>query len=293
MPAPDRLTVGIVGAGRVGAVLGAALGRAGHQVVAASGQSEESRTRVDALLPDVPLVAPDEVVERAQLVLVTVPDDDIEPFVAGVAALGRFQPGQIVAHASGRLGLEALAPAAAAGAITIALHPAMTFTGTSLDLDRLEGATMAVTASAVVLPIAQALSIDIGAEPVVVPDESRAAYHAALVHGANHVAATVSGAASVLADLGIENPGRLLRPLVEATLEGALAEEPGSLATLTGPVVRGDVGTIASHLTALQRWPEVRDAYAALAAATARGAFASGRITERVRDAVLAELSRA
>ncbi len=291
MPAPDRLTVGIVGAGRVGAVLGAALARAGHQVVAASGQSEESRTRADALLPGVPLVAPDEVVRDAQLVLVTIPDDDIAPFVAGLAALGAFQPGQIVAHVSGRLGLEALAPAAAAGAITIALHPAMTFTGTSLDLDRLEGATMAVTASAVVLPIAQALAIDIGAEPVVVPDASRAAYHAALVHGANHVAATVSGAASVLADLGIDNPGRLLRPLVEATLEGALAEEPGSLATLTGPVVRGDVGTIASHLTALEQWPEVRDAYAALAAATARGAFASGRITARVRDAVLDTLA--
>src|SRR5690606_8572241 len=125
---------------------------------------------------------------------------------------------------SGRLGVEALSAAASAGAIPLAIHPAMTFTGTSLDLDRMVGATFAVTAPSAFLPIAQALVVEMGGEPVVLDDAARPLYHAALVHGANHVVTLVSQAAALLADAGVEDPGRLLGPLVHASIDGALAD---------------------------------------------------------------------
>jgi predicted short-subunit dehydrogenase-like oxidoreductase (DUF2520 family) len=131
---PARLDVGVVGAGRVGAVLGAALGRAGHRVVAASGVSRASCDRAAALLPGVPLLPVPDVVERAELVVLAVPDDDLPALVAGLAETGAWQAGQMVAHTSGRYGIEVLAALEEAHAIGLALHPAMTFTGTALDL---------------------------------------------------------------------------------------------------------------------------------------------------------------
>ena len=182
-----RLGVGVVGAGRVGAVLASALRATGHAVVGASGVSDASRERIELLLPGVPRLEVAEVVRRAELVLLAVPDDVLVDLVAGLAATGSWQAGQLVVHTCGRYGTDVLAPAAAAGAIALAVHPAMTFTGTSLDLARLPGSSMAVTASPVVLPVAQALVIEMGAEPVVVPERARAAYHAALAHASNHV----------------------------------------------------------------------------------------------------------
>ena len=129
-----RLGIGIVGCGRVGAVMGNALRAAGHAIIGTTASSQASRDRAEAMLPEVPILEVETLVERAELVLLTVPDDELAGLVSGLAALGRFTPGQIVMHCAGRFGTEVLAPAAAAGAIPIALHPSLSFTGTSLDL---------------------------------------------------------------------------------------------------------------------------------------------------------------
>ncbi len=275
---PGRLDVGVVGAGRVGAVLGAALRLAEHKVVGASGVSDASATRIEALLPGTPRLDPEAVVRAADLVLLTVPDDALGPLVAGLAAVGAWRPGQIAVHASGLHGLAPLEPAARAGVLPLAIHPAMTFRGTSVDLARLREAVFAVTAPAPVLPIAQALVVEIGGEPVVVAEEDRALYHAGIVHGANHVVALVSQAMGVLRAAGIEDPGPLLGPLLRASIDGALAEAPGAATTLTGPIVRGDIGTISAHVAALRSRPQTLATYRALARATADLALGAGRI---------------
>src|SRR3954453_23692462 len=138
--APARLRVGIIGAGRVGAVLGAALSAAGHDVVAASGLSTASAERAARLLPEVPLLPADEVVAAADLVVLAVPDDTLTGLVAGLAETGSWRAGQITFHTSGAPWLAALAPAQLAGVLPLALHPAMTFTGPREDGDRLPGA---------------------------------------------------------------------------------------------------------------------------------------------------------
>ncbi|GIG27742.1 Rossmann-like and DUF2520 domain-containing protein [Cellulomonas marina] len=290
---PGRLGVGVVGAGRVGAVLGSALRAAGHPVVAVSAVSEESRERAAALLPGVPVVDVPEVVRRAELVLLAVPDDALAPLVGGLAELGLWQAGQIVVHTAGRYGVDVLAPARPAGVIPLALHPAMTFTGTSLDLSRLVGCGFAVTAPAAVLPIGQALVVEVGGEPVVVDEEARGLYHAALAHGANHLVVLVAQAADALAAAGVHEPGRVLAPLLGAALDGAVRSEqpdasgdrgPGALAALTGPVRRGDAGTVAEHLAALRALAarsgtvDVVAGYAALSRAATQRALGAGMI---------------
>ncbi|WP_182113023.1 MULTISPECIES: Rossmann-like and DUF2520 domain-containing protein [unclassified Actinotalea] len=301
-PQPGRLGVGVVGAGRVGAVLGNALRAVGHAVVGASGISEESRERIATMLPGVPHLDVPEVVERAELVLLTVPDDALPELVAGLAALGAWQPGQIVVHTAGALGADVLAPARERGVIPLAIHPAMTFTGTSMDLGRLTGCTFAVTGPGPVLPIGQALVVEIGGEPVVVAEEARPLYHAALAHGANHLVVLVAQAAHALAAAGVASPDRVLAPLLGAALDGALrtaqsagegtASAASGVAALTGPVVRGDSGTVASHLEQLgalagrDPWAaDVPPSYRALARAATARALAGGRITtSQARD---------
>ncbi|MDO5495380.1 MAG: DUF2520 domain-containing protein [bacterium] len=281
-----RLGVGVIGAGRVGPVLANALRAAGHAVVGVTSTSEHSQERVEALLPGVPVLDADEVVRRAEVVLVTVPDDAIGPVVEGLARLGCWQVGQLVIHTSGVHALDALEPARVAGAIPLAIHPAMTFTGTSVDVARLQGCPFAVTAPGPVLPIAQALVVELGGEPFVVPPADRAAYHAALTHGANHLVTLVAQAERLLAATGIEEPGRLLGPLLTAALDGVLDDGE---ARLTGPVVRGDVGTVRTHLEALAELgiADGEASYRHLAAVTARRAAENGRIPAEVAEEIL------
>ncbi|HET6728319.1 MAG TPA: DUF2520 domain-containing protein [Jiangellaceae bacterium] len=278
---PARLGVGIVGTGRVGAVLGAALARSGHRVVAAYGVSVASRQRAHMLLPGVPLVTPAEVFEQADLVLLAVPDDVLPGLVEGLVETGAVRTGQLVAHTSGRYGAAALDPATRVGALPLALHPAMTFTGTALDLERLAGATFGVTAPEPLWPVAEALVVEMGAEPVRIAEEHRTLYHAALAHGSNHLVTLIADAMDLLRAAGVVEPDRMLSPLLAATLDNALRQGD---AALTGPVARGDAGTVAGHVAEIDRVaPEAVAAYVALARRTAARALAAGRL--RATDA--------
>lgn len=276
------LRVGVVGTGRVGSVLGAALRAAGHDVVAASAVSDESVARAAALLPGVPLRDVPAVVAAADLVLLTVPDDAIGPLVAGLAAQGAWDGGRLAIHTSGFRGLDVLQPVVDAGGDAVVLHPVMTFTGASEDVARIVGTPIAVTASMGADLVADALALDLGGEPFRLADEDRATYHAALSHAANHLTTIVAQSEQLLRDVGIDDAGALLRPLLETALENAL--QRGDRA-LTGPVARGDIGTVAAHLEALEGQPEdIRLAYRALArATTARTAARRGMPAESVR----------
>lgn len=287
---PGRLGVGVVGAGRVGAVLGAALRSAGHAVVGVSAVSEASRERAENLLPGVPVLEVPDIIERAELVLLAVPDDALAPLVDGLAQLGVWQAGQLVVHTSGRYGTAVLGPARAAGAIPLAIHPAMTFTGLSLDLGRLPDTAFGITAPSAVLPIAQALVVEMGAEPVVIEEESRALYHAALAHASNHLVTVAAQSAQLLADLGVQHPDRMLGPLMKASLENALSAGEGAL---TGPVARGDAGTVRIHRAALEAHdaPDTRQAYLGMARATALRALERGVLTPAQGESILAALA--
>lgn len=217
-----RLGVGIIGAGRVGPILGAALAGAGHALVGISAISEESRERADAILPGVPVLSVPDVVERSELVILAVPADQLDALVTGLAATGAWQPGQIVVHTAPGHGTAVLAAATARGAIAIALHPAMAFTGTSIDLSRLAETHFAVTCAGPVLPIGQALVVEMGGEPVVIAEADRPAYAEAIATATTFSTAIVDQATDILSEIGVESPGAVLAPLVRTAIENAL-----------------------------------------------------------------------
>jgi predicted short-subunit dehydrogenase-like oxidoreductase (DUF2520 family) len=288
---PARLRVGVVGIGRVGSALGAALVRAGHEVVAGSAVSSDSLRRAERLLPGVPVRPVDEVVAEADFVLLTVPDDALRALVSGLADTDLWRPGQLVAHTSGAQGIDVLDPAAARGVLPLALHPAMTFTGRPEDVDRLAGAAFGVTAPDELRPVAEALVVEMGGEPVWVPESARATYHAALTIGSNHLVTLVNDALSLLDNAGVAEPARLLAPLLSASLDNVLRLGD---AALTGPVSRGDVMTLSRHLRTLETSaPGIRAAYLALARRTAERAQAAGRLDPAQAAAVFDALGPA
>ena len=289
MSGPPRLRVGVIGAGRVGSVLGAALRRAGHDIVAVSAVSDLSRLRAEALLPGVPVRPAPDVAADADLVLLAVPDDVLPELTDGLAGTGAIHAGQFVAHPSGRYGIGVLAPAARAGAVPLALHPVMTFTGTSVDLARLADCPFGVTATEDARPIAEALVVEMGGEPVWVPEDARATYHAAIVFGANYLMTIVAQSLEMLDVAGIDNPRRLMAPLLSASLDNALRHGDSAL---TGPVARGDARTISDHLDTMQDLPPVVvDAYRSLARLTADRALAAGLIDIADAQALLEVLA--
>ncbi|WP_461031051.1 Rossmann-like and DUF2520 domain-containing protein, partial [Streptomyces sparsus] len=178
--------------------------------------------RAAELLPGVPLVDPAEVLARADLVLLTVPDDALPELVRGLAETGAVRPGQLLVHTSGRFGTAVLEPALRAGALPLALHPVMTFSGTDVDVPRLAGCSFGVTAPEELRLAAEALVIEMGGEPEWIAEESRPLYHAALALGANHLVTLVAQAMELLRTAGVEAPDRMLGPLLGAALDNAL-----------------------------------------------------------------------
>lgn len=275
-PTPARLSVGVISAGRVGTALGAALERAGHIVTAVSAPSSRSRTRAAQRLPEARVDDPGSIAETAELLILAVPDTELPALVESLAA--RINPSAIALHTSGALGVGVLAPLARLGCTTIAFHPAMTFVDDSDDTARLITCCIGITAADEIgHAVGQAIALEIGAEPVRVPESARPLYHAALAHGANHLVALVDDAvvalrAALAGGVGLDDPEilggsveslaeRVLAPLARAALENALARGPSAL---TGPAARGDAAAVTRHLAAIDTVdPAITAAYRA------------------------------
>lgn len=290
---PARLKVGIISAGRVGTALGVALERADHVVVACSAISHASRQRAQRRMPDTPVLSPPDVAAGAELLLLAVPDSELAGLVSGLAATSALRPGTIVAHTSGANGVGILAPLAS-DCIPLAIHPAMTFTGSDEDISRLPDTCFGITAADDVgYAIGQSLVLEMGGEPFCVREDDRVLYHAALAHAGNHIVAVLADALDALraALRGSEllgqqtvddQPGgiaeRIVGPLARAALENTLQR---GQAALTGPVARGDAAAVAQHLAALDRVdPALANAYRVNALRTAQRAHAPADVVE-------------
>lgn len=193
----SRLTFHVVGEGPVGQTISLALAAAQH-------------------IPSDDL--------NADLIVLAIPGEELAATVEGYAKAGVWNAGQLVAHTSPNFGYGILEPATRAGAIPLAIHPAMRFTGTSVDLPRLRDARIAVAAPKIALPIAQALAIEIGGEPVVIAEEARAAYAESFSVASDFSALVVSQAIGLLEAAGVENARDIIGPVVKSSVDRALAE---------------------------------------------------------------------
>lgn len=291
---PARLKVGIISAGRVGTALGVVLERADHVVVAVNAVSEASRRRAEQRLPDTPIMAAPDVASASELLILAVPDAELAGLIGGLAADGAVRPGTIVMHTSGAGGTAILAPLTALGALPLAIHPAMTFTGADEDIDRLADTCFGITAADEIgYAIGTSLVLEIGGEPFRVREDARTLYHAALAHAGNHLVTVIADALAALRtalagqellgqQLVVDDPGglaeRIIAPLAGAALENTLAR---GQAALTGPVARGDADAVAAHLGALHEAdPELAEAYRVAALRTAARAHAPKEVFE-------------
>jgi predicted short-subunit dehydrogenase-like oxidoreductase (DUF2520 family) len=228
------------------------------------------------MLPGVRADKPTAVARSCDLLLLTVPDDMLANVVTMLAASGALHPDQYVVHTSGKHGVSVLEPAARVGAKVLAMHPAMTFTGTEVDLARLRGCVFGVTATDGTRALAESLVEDLGGSTSWVDEGRRTLYHAGLAHGANHLVTLVAQAMDLLRASGAQDPAATLRPLLTAALDNALRSGD---AALTGPIVRGDVETVRAHVAHIAvAAPATLESYVVLARATANRAVLDGRL---------------
>jgi predicted short-subunit dehydrogenase-like oxidoreductase (DUF2520 family) len=257
------LDVAIVGAGRVGCSIGRALLARDHRVVAASVANHDSARRVLEALGHVPIVDPEDAPLAANVVVIAVPDDALAETAVRVAR-GRCE-GAVVIHTSGIHGTGVLA---SCGENVAAIHPAQTIPEPATDL---RGVYFGVTAPGHMREWAAWFVEQLGGVAIDVPEEQRALYHAALSLASNFTVALAADAADLLGD------ANALAPLLRQTVENVI--RLGGDTALTGPVVRGDAGTVRAHVAALtEHAPHLLESYIANARRALDRAVKSGRL---------------
>lgn len=219
-----RLGVGIIGTAPIGPVLANALAGAGHALIGIAAEDEHARERVEAIVPDAPILDEAHIVERSELVVLACDDDELPGLVERLTEAHAWVQGQLVLHTAPGYGTAILARAFDAGVIPLAVHPAFDVTGTSLDLTRLRETWCAVTAPRPVLPIAQALVVELGGEPVIIAEEDRATYADALAAATSFTRSVIKQSTEALAGIGVETPGFLISSLVRSAVDNALAD---------------------------------------------------------------------
>jgi predicted short-subunit dehydrogenase-like oxidoreductase (DUF2520 family) len=278
--------IGIVGAGAVGTALGVALSRAGWPIHAVASRDPGRRDRFRSLVEVARVFAdPEPILDEVELIILAVPDDAIGP----LAGTLRMYSGQAMVHTSGALGSEVLAPAMAAGTQIGSFHPLVAFADTERAVTALHGATVAIEGDDELAGLLADMADAIGAVPVRLAPGSKAAYHAAAVLAAGGFVALLDAIAELGRVAGLDEAGSLAiyGPLIEGTLGNARAL--GIRTALTGPMTRGDIGTLTNHLETLRAYaPGVLDLYVAaavreLALAESRGALAP-EVAAAMRD---------
>jgi len=266
----EALTLGFVGSGRAARSLARSLARRGHRLVIA--RRGDSAERLSADL-GAELAAAEEVLASADLTILAVPDGKVARLAEGLAADAAAGKQRVVLHLAGSLGLEALRPLAQAGYATAAMHPLQVLSGWRIP----PGTTFAVEADAAARPLVARLVADLNGVEIELPAGARVAYHAAAVIAANLGMTLLAEAVDLLDQLGIDRGEALqgLSGLVRGGLEASL--DSGLPAALTGPVTRGDAGTVAAHLEALAGDPELQAAYRAVSGLALRQVRKDGR----------------
>ena len=274
-----RPRLAFIGAGRVGSVLAVAFSRAGWQVTGVASRDERRRTAFAQRVPSARAFAePNAVLDEADLIFLTVPDDA----VAGIAGSLKLYSGQAIVHTSGALPAAVLDPSLAAGTSRASFHPLVAFADMDRALADLRGATVALEGDESLLPVLAELAESIGARPVLLAAEGKAAYHAAAMLAAGGLVGLLDGIVEVAGGAGLDERQALAVYLPLARQALANAERMGVDGALTGPFVRGDAATVHSHLAALRQLaPAALPLYQAvarreLAIAERRGALDPG-----------------
>ena len=269
---------GFIGAGTVGTALAVLLSRKGYPVVAVSSRSAASAENLARQVQGCRAVNRNqEVADIARLVFITTPDDVID----AVASQVEWHPGQSVVHCSGSASTDILEPARESGAMTGSIHPLQTFAGVQQAIANLPGSTFALEAEEPLLSTLKEITRTLEGTPIELKGSDKVLYHAAAVIACNYLVTLVKLATDLWQTFSIprQQATRALLPLIQGTLNNL--ESIGIPQCLTGPIARGDTGTMRKHIEALQKSaPGVLSTYQELGRQTIPIALAKGKIKE-------------
>jgi predicted short-subunit dehydrogenase-like oxidoreductase (DUF2520 family) len=273
------LKLGFIGAGTIGSALALKLNSQGYPVVAVSSRHHTSAKKLaQAISGCSPVANNQNVADSAELVFITTPDD----VIASVASQIAWHQGQMVVHCSGAAATDILEPAKKAGAYVGVFHPLQTFAGAREAMENMPGSTFALEAEEPLLGILQEMAHALGGHWIKLKAGDKAVYHAAAVITSNYLVTLVKLATDLWQTFGVprEKATKALLPLIRGTVRNL--ETIGLPQCLTGPIARGDSGTIKKHLEALEKAsPDTLATYRELGLKTIPIALAKGRINEQ------------
>lgn len=275
------MNLGFIGAGKVGSALAILLQKAGYQIVGVASRTQASAKKLARRL-NCPVLPAPEVARLSDGLFLTTSDDAIARVAVEIAQAGGgvFHEGQYVLHMSGALSSDVLTPAATQGAVTLSVHPIQSFASVEQALALIPGSYFSIEGDKRGFDFAQEIVTKLGGEHFLLNSESKVLYHAAACVACNYLVGLLASSLDLLAAAGVPEEFRLpaFLPLVDGTV--ANIRQLGIPAALTGPISRGDLGTLEKHLTAMQNLPRELDIYVSLGLATVDVALAKGTISE-------------
>ena len=284
---PEKITLGFIGAGRVGTGLASGFARAGVNVVAIASRKMASAQRLAKRVRGARACAPQEVADRADMVLLTVPDDAIE----AVASSVRWRAGSACVHCSGAADLDVLQKAVADGALAGGFHPLHMFGEAGEPPGALAGCAIALAGPDELVQRLARLVRALDAKPLRLPEGGRALYHAAANFSGAFVIALIQETIALWGKLGIAEADAVaaLLPLVRGTADNV--EKLGAVGGLGSAIARGDAGTIRRHLDVLAREaPDSLELYRILSLRSIPLALAKGTLKPEAAKEIAALL---
>jgi len=277
------LKIGFIGAGKVGSAMARLLRKAGYDVAGVASRTSESAQELAKWL-NCPVLSKGEVAGRSDVLFLTTPDDAIATIAAELAEEGAFHPGQVVLHMSGAHTSQVLKPAAQAGAITLSVHPIQSFASVEQALALIPGTYFSIEGDVQGYEVAIKMVDKLRGKYFLLDSEAKVLYHAAACVACNYMVGLLDTALNLLAQAGVPEELRLpaFLPLVTGTLENI--KNLGIPKALTGPISRGDRGTIEKHLNAMSGPP--LDVYRTLGLVTVDVALNKGTINEEQAQAL-------
>ncbi len=281
------LKLGFIGAGTVGTALARRLSEKGYRVVAVASRSWASAEKLAQSIPNCRALGNQSVADTAEFVFITTPDGAIGP----VASEIKWHRGQSVVHCSGADSIAVLEPARKSGAQTGGFHPLQTFASVQQAIDNIPGSTFAVEAEEPLLSTLKDMATALDGTWIQLKASDKVLYHAAAVIACNYLVTLLKLATDLWQTFNVptNQAAKALMPLLQGTLNNI--NNVGIPQCLTGPIARGDSGTIKKHLNALKKVaPSVLSTYRELGRQTIPVALAKGRINQQQADELQALL---
>jgi predicted short-subunit dehydrogenase-like oxidoreductase (DUF2520 family) len=289
------MNIAVIGAGTLGTSLAVLLHRARHKVLAVCSRTHRSAQAAAALVPGARVVGDCGLAAMgADVVVLAVPDRAIAQVAIQVAAGGALKRGGVVAHLSGALPAGILAGVRAAGGWQGSMHPLQSFASVENALASLPSSFYFLEGDEEAVDVLRTLVVSLEGRPVRIDSATKSLYHAAACVASNYLVTLADYATTLMARAGVPHDVAMpaLMPLLQGTLRNLETMPPPE--ALTGPIARGDVGTVKNHLEALRRAPgDLVRLYAALARKTVEVALRKGKIERAAADNLLRLLSEA